>query len=179
MKNCSNSKWPNCGHFRSTNFHVNAIHSTFFYVSLLNLYHISISLKAWNWASFGQKLGHGGQNGRLSAVIFVMCVISGKPDQIARPLLLNNISNFGQRYTMTKFKLILTSICVITGKPCQIVFYYWTKCAVFVLHAANYQFSDNFNNGDGLLSSVLLFQMIFTFKRWLFPSPTGIVIPFY
>ena len=37
----------------------------------------------------------------------------------------------------------------------------------FVLHAANNQFSDNLNNGGGLLSSVLLFQMIFTFKLWL------------
>ena len=30
----------------------------------------------------------------------------------------------------------------------------------FVLHAANKQLSDNLNNGGGLLSSVLLFQMI-------------------
>ena len=37
----------------------------------------------------------------------------------------------------------------------------------FVLHAANNQFSDNFNNGGGLLSNVLLFQMISTFKRSL------------
>ena len=48
------------------------------------------------------------------------------------------------------------------------------------LNAANNQFADKFNNGGGLLSSVLLFQMIFTFKRWLrgwglFPSPTGLV----
>ena len=40
----------------------------------------------------------------------------------------------------------------------------------FVLHAANNQFMDNFDNGGGLLSgvllsSVLLFQMLFTFKR--------------
>ena len=35
----------------------------------------------------------------------------------------------------------------------------------FVLHAANNQFSDNFNNGGKLLSSVLLFQMIFTYKQ--------------
>ena len=33
--------------------------------------------------------------------------------------------------------------------------------------AANNQFLDTFNNGGGLLSSVTLFQMIFTFKRWL------------
>ena len=32
----------------------------------------------------------------------------------------------------------------------------------FVLHAAINQFSDNFNNGGGLLSSALLFQMILT-----------------
>ena len=32
----------------------------------------------------------------------------------------------------------------------------------FVLHAANKQFSDNFNNGGGLF-----FQKIITFKRWL------------
>ena len=37
----------------------------------------------------------------------------------------------------------------------------------FVLHAANNQFLDNFNNGSGLLSGVLLFKIIFTFKRWL------------
>ena len=37
----------------------------------------------------------------------------------------------------------------------------------FVLHDANNQFLDNFNNGGGQLSSVLLFKMIFTFKRWL------------
>ena len=48
----------------------------------------------------------------------------------------------------------------------------------FVLYAANNQFSDKFNNGAGLLASVVLFQMILTFKRmiivWgLFPSPTG------
>ena len=35
------------------------------------------------------------------------------------------------------------------------------------MHVANNQFSDNFNNGGGLLSIVLMFQMIFTFKRWL------------
>ena len=34
-------------------------------------------------------------------------------------------------------------------------------------YAANNQFSDNFNNGCRLLSSMLLFQMIFNFKRWL------------
>ena len=34
-------------------------------------------------------------------------------------------------------------------------------------HAANNQFSDNFNNGGGLLLSVVLFLMIFTFKREL------------
>ena len=32
---------------------------------------------------------------------------------------------------------------------------------------ANNQFSDNVNNGAGLLSSVLLSQIIFTFNRWL------------
>ena len=37
-------------------------------------------------ARFGQKLGHGGKNGRFSAVIFLIYVISGKPDHIARPL---------------------------------------------------------------------------------------------
>ena len=44
-----------------------------------------------------------------------------------------------------------------------------TSCILlkFVLHAANNQFSDNLNNGGGLLSSVLLFEMILTFKRWL------------
>ena len=40
-------------------------------------------------------------------------------------------------------------------------------CGFFVLHAANNQFSDNFDNGGGLLSGVLLFQMIFSFKRLL------------
>ena len=35
-----------CGHFRSTHFPVNAIHSTFLYISLKNSYHISISLIA-------------------------------------------------------------------------------------------------------------------------------------
>ena len=35
---------------------------------------------------------------------------------------------------------------------------------VGLLHAANNQFSDKFN---GLLSSVLFFEMIFTFKRLL------------
>ena len=35
-----------CGHFRSTHFPVNAIHSTFFYISLKNSYHIPISLIA-------------------------------------------------------------------------------------------------------------------------------------
>ena len=29
-------------------------------------------------------IGHGGQNGRLLAIIFLICVISGKPDQIGR-----------------------------------------------------------------------------------------------
>ena len=43
-----------------------------------------------------------------------------------------------------------------------------TSCILlrFVLHAANNQSSDNLNNGGGLLSCVLLFQMIFTFRRW-------------
>ena len=41
-----NSKWPTCGHFRSSNFLVNVIHSTIFYVSLQNLYQISFSLIA-------------------------------------------------------------------------------------------------------------------------------------
>ena len=35
------------------------------------------------------------------------------------------------------------------------------------MHVTHNQFLDNFNNGGGLLSSVLLFQMIFNFKRWL------------
>ena len=72
------------------------------------------------------------------------------------------------KFKMADLRPLSTLICVITGKPCQIARpYYWTKCAVFVLHAANNQFSDNFNNGGKLLLSVLLFQMIFTFKRWL------------
>ena len=52
---------------------------------------------------------------------------------------------------------------------------------VGLLHAANNQLSDNFNNGGGLLSSVLLFQMILTMIRGrdLFPSPTGLVNLFY
>ena len=37
----------------------------------------------------------------------------------------------------------------------------------FVLHAAINQLSDNFNNGGGVISSVLLYKMIFTFKWWL------------
>ena len=42
-----NSKWPTCGHFRSSNFlDYNVIHSTFFYVSLQNAYQISIPLIA-------------------------------------------------------------------------------------------------------------------------------------
>ena len=38
---------------------------------------------------------------------------------------------------------------------------------VGLLHAANNQFSDKFNDGGGLLSSMLFFQMIFTLKRLL------------
>ena len=60
--------------FRSTNFLVNALHSIFFYVTLRNLYHISISLIA----GMSSKLG----KIRLSAIIFVICVISRKPDLI-------------------------------------------------------------------------------------------------
>ena len=36
-----------------------------------------------------------------------------------------------------------------------------------MLITTNNQFSDKFNNTGGLLSSVLLLQIIFTFKRWL------------
>ena len=48
------------------------------------------------------------------------------------------------------------------------------------MHAADNQLPDNLNNDGGLLSSVLLFLMLFTFKRWLEAeayslSPTGIV----
>ena len=79
-------------------------------------------------------------------------------------------------YTMKKINLIKlkmadlwqlwTSICVITGKPCQIARpLLLNKMCGYVLHAANNQFSDNFNNGGGLLSSVLLFQMIFTLNN--------------
>ena len=79
----------------------------FFYVLLQNLYHISISPIAQmclKLSRFGQKLGHGGQNDRLSAIIFVICVISEKPDQIARPLLLRKCS-FRWGYTVRKFNL--------------------------------------------------------------------------
>ena len=76
-----------------TIFLVNAIHSTIFDVSLQNLYQISISLIARMSLKLGKirtetTVGHGGQNGPLSAIIFFKCVISGKPDQVlGRPLL--------------------------------------------------------------------------------------------
>ena len=119
--------------FRSTNFLVNAIHSIFFYVSLQNLYHISILLITRiirNWERFRQKLGHGCQNGRFFGHYFFNMI--------------NIIILLWEHFR--SFSCIMFK---------------------FVLHAANNQFSDNFNNGGGLLSSVLLFQMVFTFKWWL------------
>ena len=37
-------------------------------------------LRIYIKVTMGQKLGHGGQNGRLSIIIFLLCLISGKPD---------------------------------------------------------------------------------------------------
>ena len=75
---------------RSTNFLVNAIHSTFFYVSLQNIYHTSISLIA----RMSSKLGKIRTETRSSSIIFLICVISGKPDLITRPLLSYKMCSF-------------------------------------------------------------------------------------
>ena len=66
----------------------------------------------------------------LFFLIYLICVISGKPDQIARPLPLNKMCSCGWGYPMKKINLIkfkmadlwpfLTSICILIGKRCQI-----------------------------------------------------------
>ena len=65
--------------FRSSNFLVDAIYSTFFSVWLTFLPYIYFtnSLDVFGkWACVGQKVGNSDQNGRLSAL---MCVITEKP----------------------------------------------------------------------------------------------------
>ena len=62
----------------------------FFYLSLQNLYHISVSLIAQMSSKLGKirtETRSWRPNGRSAAIFFLICVISGKPDQIARPLL--------------------------------------------------------------------------------------------
>ena len=75
----TNSKWPTCGHFRSTNFLVNAIHSTFFLCFTPNLYHISISLIGRMSSKLGkiriETIGHGGQNGRISVFMWEIILL--------------------------------------------------------------------------------------------------------
>ena len=69
--------------FQSKIFLGNAIHSTFFYVSLQHLYHISIPVIARI------------QMSEYRPIFFLICVISGKLDHMARPLLLKKMCSFG------------------------------------------------------------------------------------
>ena len=70
------------------------------------------------------------QNGRLSAILTLICLISCNPCQIAKPLLWNKMCGFRKRYALKKFNsskyniadywLLLILICMISGKRCLI-----------------------------------------------------------